>query len=150
MAPVQLLAPIYASYWLFMAVEPATGERHAWEMDGLDGEGFSLFLAKLSEAYRESVNVVVIDGAGAHTSSRVVVPGNVVLLRLPPYSPELNPVERLWQAVRSRIDVNDARVRTDLAVLKSHVWSIVEALSARALSSLTYYDYIRHALNALP
>jgi len=148
-APKQLAAPIYESYWLYGAVEPATGESHFWEMGSLDGEGFSLFLAKLSIAFADTLNVVVIDGAGAHTGGRVVVPPNVVLMRLPPYCPELNPIERLWQAVRSRIDVNDALVRTDLVVLQAHVWSIIESLGQASLSSLTLYDYIAHALNAL-
>ncbi len=45
--------------------------------------------------------VVVLDGAGWHSSHGLVVPGNITLLPLPPYSPELNPVERIWHYLRS-------------------------------------------------
>jgi len=45
--------------------------------------------------------VLIWDGAGFHTGKDLVVPGNVSLLRLPPYSPELNPVENLWHYLRS-------------------------------------------------
>jgi transposase len=45
--------------------------------------------------------VVILDGAGWHRSQALVVPGNITLLTLPPYSPELNPVERVWHYLRS-------------------------------------------------
>src|ERR1700736_2954659 len=45
--------------------------------------------------------VVILDRAGWHRSQGLVVPGNITLLELPPYSPELNPVERIWHDLRS-------------------------------------------------
>src|SRR6266436_1958843 len=45
--------------------------------------------------------VVILDRAGWHRSQGLVVPGNITLLELPPYSPELNPVERIWHYLRS-------------------------------------------------
>jgi len=45
--------------------------------------------------------VVILDRAGWHRSQALVIPANVTLLELPPYSPELNPVERIWHYLRS-------------------------------------------------
>ena len=45
--------------------------------------------------------VVILDRAGWHRSQGLVVPGNITLLELPPYSPQLNPVERIWHYLRS-------------------------------------------------
>ena len=45
--------------------------------------------------------MVILDRAGWHRSQGLVVPGNITLLELPPYSPELNPVERIWHYLRS-------------------------------------------------
>ena len=45
--------------------------------------------------------MVILDGASWHRSQGLVVPGNITLLQLPPYSPELNPVERIWHYLRS-------------------------------------------------
>src|SRR6202035_1510635 len=42
-----------------------------------------------------------LDGASWHNSHGLVVPNNITLLALPPYSPELNPVERIWHYLRS-------------------------------------------------
>ena len=44
--------------------------------------------------------VVVLDGAGWHGAAGLIVPNNLTLLPLPPYSPELNPVENVWQYLR--------------------------------------------------
>jgi hypothetical protein len=48
-----------------------------------------------------AIAVLVLDGAGWHTSPRLKVPDNIVLLPLPPYAPELNSIENIWQYLRS-------------------------------------------------
>lgn len=145
--PQQPFAPLYEYYWLFGAVEPKTGEHLFLEMPALDADCFSVFLGELSRAYPESLNVVVLDGAPAHIARCVAVPENVVLLGLPAYSPELNPVERLWLALRQGIDVFDEAVRSRLEALKEHVAEQVRALTREQLQSLTGYSYILSALS---
>ena len=66
-------------------------------MPTLNTEVVNLFLEQFSRELPAGVHAVLIwDGAGFHTSEDVVVPSNVSLIQLPPYSPELNPVENLW------------------------------------------------------
>jgi hypothetical protein len=63
----------------------------------------SRFLAELSATLVPDVHaVLVLDQAGWHGARALVVPGNITLVPLPPYSPELNPVERLWLYPRER------------------------------------------------
>ena len=85
---------------------------------------------------------MALDNAPAHVAKAVRVPRNVALLPLPSYSPELNPVERLWLHVRQRVDVFDEAVRTALGDLREHVAEIVRSLTPEALRSLTGYGYI--------
>lgn len=144
--PVQPYQPLYEYYWLYGAVEPKTGEAFWLEMPALDGDCFGVFLRELSRAYPSSTNVVVLDGAPAHVWTRLVVPENVVLVYQPAYSPELNPVERVWLALRQRLDVFDEAVRTQLGALRECVAEQVRALSEGELRSLTRYGYIRGAL----
>lgn len=143
--PRQPVAPLYEYYWLYGAVEPTTGEtpgnassrrRLLWR-----------FLAEMSRAYAETLNVLVLDNAPAHVAAHVRVPENVVLLYLPPYCPELNPVERLWLEVRRRINVFDAAVRSTLVGLREHVAEIVRGLLSEQIASITGHRYI---LNSLP
>jgi putative transposase len=147
--PIQVVNPLYESYWLYAAVEPATGEACWWEFPSLDADGFTLFLKECSRQYEDSLNVMVLDQAPAHTAHRVVVPDNVVLLWLPPYSPELNPVERVWQDLKAKIDVLDPEVRSSVRGLRDHVADIVTGYQDAELSSLTSYAYLTQAIDAL-
>lgn len=52
---------------------------------------------------------MILDNAPAHIASDLMVPENIILLFLPPYSPELNPVERLWQDLKAQIDTSSTR-----------------------------------------
>ena len=62
-----------------------------------------LFLAEFAAGLPEGVHaVLVLDGAGWHGARALAVPPNVTLVALPPYSPELNPVERVWLPLRER------------------------------------------------
>lgn len=110
---------------------------------------FSAFFGELARAYPKSLNVVALGNAPAHIASDVAVPENVVLLYLPAYSPELNPVERLWLAVRERIDVFDEAVRSRLEALRADVAEIACSFSAEEVARLTGYDYILDATRAL-
>jgi putative transposase len=70
-------------------------------MTGLDTEAMTLFLAELSQAVAPGAHAVVLmDKAGWHIAGDLVVPANLSLVFLPPYSPELNPIERLWLYLR--------------------------------------------------
>jgi transposase len=90
--------------WLYvlMAVCAGTGTASALIMPELDTAVVNLFLEQVARDLPAGVHAVLIwDGAGFHTGRDLVVPGNVSLIRLPPYSPELNPVENLWHYLRS-------------------------------------------------
>src|SRR5206468_6341060 len=71
-------------------------------MPELNAAVVNLFLEQFSGELPAGVLAVLIsDGAGYHTRKDLVVPSNVSLIQLPPYSPELNPVENLWHYLRS-------------------------------------------------
>jgi len=147
--PRQLVQPLYEYYWLYGAVEPVSGESFFLEMPSLNSDCFTVFLAELSRHYSDSLNIVLIDGAPAHVAKSVVVPENIVLMRLPSYSPELNPIERLWLDVKKRIDVYDQHIRTSLPALQDHVAEILRNYSNQYMASLTGYDYLVNAAIAL-
>jgi transposase len=90
--------------WLYvlMAVCASTGAASALIMPELNAGVLNLFLEQFSRELPAGVHAVLIrDGAGYHTSGDLVVPANVSLIQLPPYAPELNPVENLWHYLRA-------------------------------------------------
>ncbi len=90
--------------WLYvlMAVCAGTGAASALIMPELNTGVLNLFLEQFARELPEGVHAVLIwDGAGYHTGGDLVVPENISLIQLPPYSPELNPVENLWHYLRS-------------------------------------------------
>ena len=147
--PLQIVEPLYESSWLYAAVEPTTGDAFWGELPQLDATCFSLFLHKCGQPYAESLNILLLDQAPAHVAHRVQLPENVVLVWLPAYSPELNPVERLWEDLKARIDVLNTRVRSSLTALQKHVADLVQRYSAETIASLTSYAYLTEAIYAL-
>lgn len=66
-----------------------------------NAEAFGLHLAEISKAVAPDAHaVVVLDGAGYHGADAVRIPDNLTLITLPPYSPELNAAENIWEYLR--------------------------------------------------
>ena len=91
----------YASAWLFGAVCPERRTGAAVVMPEVNTEAMEAHLAEISRNVSQGAHaVLVLDGAGWHSSPRLRVPDNVSLLPLPRYAPELNPVENVWEYLR--------------------------------------------------
>lgn len=84
------------------AVCPETGQTAGMLSPHIDAKIITIFLSEMARQIEPDVHVVLIwDQAGFHTAGAVRVPKNITLLPLPPYSPELNPVENLWHYLRA-------------------------------------------------
>ena len=93
----------FESAYIFAAVEPATGAEVALVLPEATTVAMNLFLAEFGRRLPDGVHAaLVLDGAGWHGAKELQVPANVTLVHLPPYSPQLNPVERVWLYLRER------------------------------------------------
>ena len=93
----------FASAHLFGAVCPERGAGVALVLPEVSIAAMEVFLAELARAVSAGTHVaLVLDGAGWHVSKQLIMPANLTLIPLPPYSPELNPVERVWEYLRDR------------------------------------------------
>jgi hypothetical protein len=92
----------YSWAYLFGAICPARAVGAAWVVPKADAWSMNLHLKEISHQVEPGSHaVVVLDGAGWHkTGGQLCVPDNISLLHLPPYSPELNPQENVWQYLR--------------------------------------------------
>src|SRR3954466_12245462 len=93
----------FSSAYLFGAVCPERGEGVALVLPEVSTAAMGVFLAELARAVPAGTHAaLVLDGAGWHVSDDLTVPANLTLIHPPPYSPELNPVERVWEYLRDR------------------------------------------------
>ena len=91
----------YEWAYLFGAICPERRVGAAVIMPEVNIEAMNEHLAEISRRVSVgAIAVLVLDGAGWHSSPRLEVPENIVLLPLPPYSPELNPMENVWEFLR--------------------------------------------------
>jgi transposase len=121
--------------YLYAAVEPLTGESVALQASDVNTETMNVFLGMLSGTLGPLDHAVLLmDQAGWHKSRRLHTPDNVTVLYLPPYSPELNPVERLWGRLRRRYLSNRTYADyDDLLAAGAQAW---RALTPELLRSL--------------
>jgi transposase len=88
--------------YAFAAITPADGVMDSLILPFVNAETMGLFLQTVAERHPEEFILMVLDGAGWHIAGDLVVPASMRLLFLPPYSPELNPVEHLWDHLREK------------------------------------------------
>jgi hypothetical protein len=136
----------FENFYVYGTVEPTTGESFFLELPYLDSANFQVFLDEFSHVYQETLNIVLMDNGSCHTAKSLVIPHNVVCLFLPPYSPELNPIERVWQDMKDQLAWMLAGT---LAELEHHVEMLITDYTKAALRSLTSYPYFVQAVNAI-
>ena len=100
------------------------------------------FLAQVAREFPDDDLLMVLDGAGWHRANALVVPANMRLLFLPPYSPELNPAEHLWDEIREKDFAN--RTFDDLDAVVDHLARAVHQLhhEEARIKALCGFDWI--------
>ena len=87
---------------MYGAVEPLTGDSCFFVMPNCDTVCMNVFLQELSKQFADDVVLLCCDGAAWHKSKTLIVPENIVLFHIPPYTPEMNPIEQIWKEIRKR------------------------------------------------
>jgi transposase len=144
--PVGTLQHRFENFYLYGAIAPRSGDGYFLGLPKLTADLFQVFLDAFAKARPDTLNVLLVDNSRCHMATDLVVPANVVLLFQPPYAPELNPAERVWQA---RKDELAWQCFADLAALQARVVALVQAWDADMLRSLTAYPFIIDAINAV-
>ena len=144
--PMAKVNPCYTSLYLYGGVEPLTGARFFLEFSHLTSDCFQCFLEKFSEVFQESLNLLVVDQGRFHQAKSLRIPENVVLLFLPPYSPELNPIERLWQDIKAKLFTQTYKT---LEAMQAKVSEILQNYSDEAIAKLTQFSHFIEAANAV-
>ena len=144
--PVGVVPPVFEWFYVDGAVEPTTGERFFLELPDLNAESFQLCVNAFAAAFPDRLHLLLLANSGAHTAQQLTLPANVRLVFLPPYCPELNPIERVGR------DLKDALAWLQfptLDVQQDYLMTLLQGYQAATLQSLTDYTYLVEAVHAL-
>lgn len=100
----------------------------------------NVFLEHLSNEYPNDIIVLACDGAAWHRSKGLNVPENIFLVHIPPYTPEMNPIEQIWREIRTKGFKNE--VFTTLDKVVDRLCSTIRNLTSDAIRSITGRDWI--------
>ncbi|CJF14235.1 transposase family protein [Streptococcus pneumoniae] len=97
------IVTIYENFAIVMELlMPHTGESFFLIAGGCNTEWMNVFLEELSQAYPYDYFLLVMDNAIWHKSSTLKIPTNIGFAFIPPYTPEMNPIEQVWKEIRKR------------------------------------------------
>ncbi len=147
--PLVGLALVREFVYAYAAVSPGDGCLDYWTTPKMNTEYMSQFLAQVRTAHPEEFIIMILDGASSHKSKDLKIPEHMVLIKLPPYSPELNPTELVWNELREKEFVN--RVFDSLDAVVSQLESGLTTLAAyrTTMKKLTCWPWIYDSLNAI-
>jgi DDE superfamily endonuclease len=131
------------SLYLYGAADPLTGESFLLELPLLTTQGFPLFLDHFAATDPTSFPLLLLDNGAFHKARSLRLPPNVGLLFLPPYAPELNPIERLWRDLKDWLSLSHPATLDALSAL---LGTRLQHYTAAALRSLTGFSYLLTAI----
>lgn len=100
--PICPFHQVFKTTYLFGAFSPVNGNKFLLELPFCNAAMFQLFLDEFSLEDPEQFKIVVLDNGAFHKAAALKIPENIALLFLPPYSPELNPAEKIWAALKRK------------------------------------------------
>jgi DDE superfamily endonuclease len=124
--PLGVLQPTCEWFSVYGTVAPTTGEHCFLELPSLNADRFQLCVDAFAQAFPDSLNILLLDNSGAHTAQRLRWPEHVRAVWLPPYGPELHPIERLWRDLKDAlawqqfVDLDAQRIKNSCGAEPPH------------------------------
>ena len=120
--------------YLYGSYSPINGDSFVWEINGVTTSIFESYLEQFSKHKPDEYKIVVIDNAGFHSTLHINVPENIFLLRIPPYCPELNPCEQVWQFIKNRYKNHSFK---NMGKLREWLHQTVSGMTTKQIKSIT-------------
>ncbi|WP_461791053.1 IS630 family transposase [Pedobacter sp.] len=137
--PVCSFQQVFQSTYLYGAFSPIDGENFMLNLPYCNTDCFQIFLNEFSQHKPNELKVVVLDNGAFHKAKRLVVPENIVLIFLPPYSPELNPAEKMWQKFKRNFT---NKLFKSLDDVQTFIYEQSAANTKTSTKSICQYKYI--------
>lgn len=144
--PIVKYQHAFKNTYLYGAFSPIDGDAFVYEIEGTTSEIFFRYLEQLSLHRPEQLKIVVIDNAGFHSLKQHKLPDNIKLIRIPPYTPELNPSEKIWAFIKQSYK---NKVFESICHLKKWLNDfIVNNIYPEIVMSITHHPIYMNAIKA--
>jgi transposase len=127
----------FENFYIYTAIDPITGQSFSLKLPYVNTLCMNVFLTEMSQELGEKEAVVIMDGAGWHKSKDLVTPKNITIKLLPPYCPELNPVERLWLHIKQNTIIN--KIYENIAALEDVICDFIKNLKTDEIKQICNY-----------
>ncbi len=142
--PVTSYQHRFKNFYLFGAYSPVNGDHFTLEFPYCNTICFEHYLEGLSAHKPEEFKILLLDNGAFHKAKGLVVPDNIELLFLPPYSPELNPAEWMWRHLKDKL----ANLIFDtLQDLSDTVCELVNQLTPQTIASITGWALYKNCID---
>ena len=131
--------------YVYGAAEPLTGESCFLIMPRCNTVCMNLFLEELPRQYPNDRILLCCDGAAWHKADCLCIPENLCLFFLPPYTPEMNPMEQIWIELRKMGFRNE--IFASLALVVDRLCNTISSLSTDTIHSITAPSWILSCFN---
>ena len=131
--------------YAYGAVEPLTGESCFLILPYCNTVCMNVFLEELSKQYPDDMILLCCDGAAWHKSESIQVPENIELFYIPPYTPEMNPIEQIWKELRKLGFRNE--IFPTLEKVVDRLCETICRLSASLICNITCRDWFLAIFN---
>ncbi len=142
--PICIFQQVFQSLFLFGAFSPLNGDKFLLEMPECNAATFQVFLDQFSDHNPNEFKLMVLDNGAFHKAKKLKIPENIVLIFLPPYSPELNPAEKIWAVVKRKLT---NKLNKTLEQLSDFITETTNKLSEEIVKSICSYSYVFEAIN---
>lgn len=130
----------FKNFYVYGAICPNTGRHFELVLPQVNTECMNVFLEEMAKEVGDKQIIMVMDGAGWHKSKNLKFPVNFVIVYLPPYSPELNPIERLWLYIKQHNIKN--RIYKTLTDLENNICEFINNISTNEVASICKVNYL--------
>jgi len=129
---------------MYTAASPKTGDNFSLTIPNVDTLCMNAYLQEFSVWLGDRKILLIIDGAGWHKSSKLIIPDNIKIIYLPPSSPQLNPIHRLWQHIKDNMLKN--YIYDNLDILESSLFSFFNSITNDDIKSICNVNYMPYYL----
>ena len=137
--PICTYQNIFKSTYIFGAFSPINGDSLVMELPYCNGDNFQIFLNELSNKNTAEFKVIILDNGAFHKGKSLIIPENIALIFLPPYSPELNPAELVWLNMKRKTTNKIYKTMEELKLKLDEI--VKELITENFIKNLCGFDY---------